>query len=66
MENAWKHVEELKPNKAKNAFLEHYDMAILSKKLATINIDSPIEYDWESARIGEFYTKEAYEYLKEL
>ena len=66
VENAWKHVEELKPNKAKNAFLEHYDMAILSKKLATINIDSPIEYDWESARIGEFYTKEAYEYFKEL
>lgn len=66
VENAWKHIEELKPNKAKNAFLEHYDMAILSKKLATINIDSPIEYDWESARIGEFYTKEAYEYFKEL
>lgn len=66
VENAWKHVEELKPNKAKNAFLEHYDMAVLSKKLATINIDSPIEYDWESARIGEFYTKEAYEYFKEL
>lgn len=66
VENAWEHVEELKPNKAKNAFLEHYDMAILSKKLATINIDSPIEYDWESARVGEFYTKEAYEYFKEL
>lgn len=33
VENAWKHVEELKPNKAKNAFLEHYDMAILSKNL---------------------------------
>ena len=66
VENAWEHVEELKPNKAKNAFLEHYDMAILSKKLETINIDSPIEYDWESARIGEFYTKEAYEYFKEL
>ncbi len=66
VENAWEHVEELKPNKAKNAFLEHYDMAILSKKLATINIDSPIEYDWESARVGDFYTKEAYEYFKEL
>lgn len=66
VENAWEHVEELKPNKAKNAFLEHYDMAILSKKLATINIDSPIEYNWESARVGEFYTKEAYEYFKEL
>ena len=66
VENAWEHVEELKPNKAKNAFLEHYDMAILSKKLATINIDSPIEYDWENARVGEFYTKEAYEYFKEL
>ena len=66
VENAWEHVEELKPNKAKNAFLEHYDLAVLSKKLATINIDSPIEYDWESARVGDFYTKEAYEYFKEL
>ena len=66
VENAKAHVEELKPNKAKTAFLEHYDLAVLSKELATICIDSPIEYDWEGARIHNLYTPEAYEFFKEL
>ena len=47
-------------------FLEHYDLAVLSKKLATINIDSPVEYDWEEARIHDLFTEEAYEFFKEL
>ena len=64
--NAYAHVQEIKPNKAKNAFLEHYDLAVMSKELATINIDSPIAYDWEKARIHDFYTQEAYEFFKEL
>lgn len=59
-------MEDIKPNKAKNAFLEHYDLAVLSKKLAAINIDSPVDYDWESARIKDFYTQEAYDFFKEL
>ena len=66
VENAYAHVEEIKPNKAKNAFLEHYDLAVLSKKLATINIASPVEYDWEEARIHDLFTEEAYEFFKEL
>ena len=66
VENAHDHAEEIKPNKAKNAFLEHYDLAVLSKKLATINIESPVEYDWETARIHNLFTEEAYEFFKEL
>ena len=66
VENAHAHAEDIKPNKAKNAFLEHYDLAVLSKKLATINTDSPVDYDWDSARIKDFYTQEAYEFFKEL
>lgn len=41
-------------------------MAVLSKELATICIDSPIEYDWEGAKIHNLYTPEAYEFFKEL
>ena len=59
-------MQEIKPKKAQNAFLDHYDMAILSKKLATIKIDSPIDYDWETSRLGNLYTQEAYEFFKEL
>lgn len=66
IENAKAHVEELKPNKAKTAFLEHYDLAVLSKELATICIDSPVEYDWESAKMHNLYTPQAYEFFKEL
>ena len=65
-ENAYAHVEEIKPKKAQNAFLEHYDLAVLSRKLATINTDSPVELDREKARIHNFYTQEAYEFFKEL
>lgn len=65
-ENAYAHVEEIKPKKAQNAFLEHYDLAVLSRKLATINTDSPVELDREKARVHDFYTQEAYEFFKEL
>ena len=36
LENAHAHFEEIKPNKAKEAMRDHYDLAELSKKLATI------------------------------
>ena len=39
IENAWAHLEEIKPNKARESLREHYDLAQLSKTLATINRD---------------------------
>lgn len=36
IENAHEHLEEVKPNKAKESLREHYDLAVLSKTLATI------------------------------
>ena len=44
IENAHEHLEEVKPNKAKESLREHYDLAQLSKELATINTDSPLEF----------------------
>ena len=41
-------------------------MALMSKKLATIETDAPYEYDWESARTGNVFTKEAYELCQKL
>ncbi len=66
IENAYAHVEEITPNRAREALRNHYDMAQMSKTLATINIDCDYDYDWEAARLGNIYTKEAYEILKEL
>ncbi len=66
IENAYAHVEEIKPNRAKNALQEHYDMAVMSKALATINIDCDYDYDWDMAKLGNIYTQEAYALLKRL
>ncbi len=66
IENAYAHVEEIRPNRAREALREHYDMARMSKELATICTDSPITYDLDAARLGDLYTPEAYELCKEL
>ena len=66
IENAHEHLEEVKPNKAKESLREHYDLAVLSKTLATINTDSPLEFSYEEARLQNLYTPEAYELCKRL
>lgn len=66
IENAYEHVEEIKPNRAKEALRAHYDMAVMSKKLATICVEAPVELDWEQARCTNPYTPEAYEWCKKL
>ena len=66
IETAYAHVDEIKPNRAKEALREHYDMAVMSKKLATICVDAPVEFSWEDARLGNLYTQEAYELCRKL
>ncbi len=66
LENAHAHFEEIKPNKAKEAMRDHYDLAELSKKLATIDTDAPVELDREKAALSNFYTPKAYEMFKRL
>ena len=66
IENAHDHLEGIKPNKAKESLRDHYDLAQLSKTLATINTDSPLEYDYQEARLGNLYTQEAFQLCKRL
>ena len=66
VEEAYARIEEISATKTKNALQEHYEQALLCKKLATIETEAPLEYDFEQARIGSIYTKEAYEILQEL
>ncbi len=66
IENAYEHVEELKPPRASKAMQEHYGLAVLSKTLATINTHVEIEYKHEDAKLGNLYTQEAYEWFQEL
>ena len=66
IENAYAHVGEIKPPRASKALEEHYDMAQMSKILATINVDADLSYDLDEAKLGNLYTEEAYIYFQKL
>ena len=66
IEEAHAHLEEITPNKAREAMREHWDDAVLSKTLATIDTAAPVEADTEQMRIGNFYTPEAVRLFKRL
>ena len=66
IENAYAHLEEITPKRAKTNLEEHYDMAKMSKTLATIEVHVPIEFDMEAAKLTDLYTPEAYVYMKRL
>ena len=66
IENAYAHLDEITPKRAKTNLEEHYDMAQMSKTLATIEVHAPIEFDMEAAKLTNMYTPEAYVYMKRL
>lgn len=66
IENAYAHVEEVKPPRASKALKEHYDMAQMSKELATICVDAELNYDVTEAKLGNLYTEAAYEMFQKL
>jgi len=66
IENAYAHLEEITPKRAKTNLEEHYDMAQMSKTLATIEVHAPIDFDMEAAKLTDLYTPEAYVFMKRL
>ena len=56
IESAYAHLEEITPKRAKTNLEEHYDMAQMSKTLATIEVHVPIEFDMEAAKLTDLYT----------
>ena len=59
IEEAHEHVDELKPPRASRALSEHWDLAVLSKELATINVKADFPYELSEAKLGNLYTEEA-------
>ncbi len=66
VENTIAHIDEVMPNKARESLRENTHLAILSKELATIKTDCELEFSYEAARLGNIFTKEAYQILKQL
>lgn len=66
VENLYEHIDELTKKKLKEALVDNKELAILSKKLATINIDSPVDVKFEDTALNDIYTDEAFELMKKL
>ena len=63
------HAAEVKPPRASKNIVEYWDQAVMSKELATIITDVPVDYDFSNARLEkteELYTEEAYLLCKRL
>ena len=66
IDNLKEHIPEITKKSVRESLEENFDMALLSKKLATIETDADIELDLESAKLGDIYTNDAYMIVKEL
>lgn len=66
LDNIYMHLDEVSKNAVRESLGNNREIAYLSKTLATINVDSPLEFSFENARVGEFFTEEAYVIFKKL
>ncbi|TCK98203.1 DNA polymerase I [Natranaerovirga hydrolytica] len=66
IENAFEHIDDVKPQRAATNLKEYYEQAILSKALATIKVDCDIDIDFEDTKINDMFNENTYKQFKEL
>ncbi len=66
IEDAIAHVDEITPNRAKTAISQYQEDARMSKVLATINTDVPLELTLQDGEINDMFNPEAYEFFLKL
>ncbi len=54
VENVYKHLDAVTPNRAKTALEANREMAFLSKDLVTIRLNVPVKVKWEACAIHEY------------
>lgn len=66
LESIYERVEEVTKKSVRESLIANRELADLSKILATINVESDIAFSFEDARVGNFYTEDAYILCKRL
>lgn len=66
VENLYDNIENVTPERVKNALIADKDNAFLSKTLATININSPIDSFVDDGKITDMFNENAYKMLSRL
>ena len=66
VDEAYEHIEEVEPKRARELLRANKELAFLSKKLATIKTDCELDFEFEQAKLGNLFTPEAFEWIKRL
>jgi len=66
IENIYEHLEEMPPSRVTTSLKENHELAVLSKKLATICTDCELDFHIEDATLGNVYNEEVYLLFKRL
>lgn len=53
IENLYKNIDQVENQKLKETLIEHQDKALISKSLATIMLDVPVEYNFEEMKLEQ-------------
>ena len=66
LDGIYAHVEEVTKKAVRESLIANKALAYLSRTLAAINVDSPLDFSLEEARIGNLFTPQAYEIFRKL
>lgn len=66
IENMYQHINDMKQGKMRTSLEENKDLAELSKVLATIDTNVPVEISIKDAVVGELFNSESFKLLKHL
>ncbi len=66
IEEAKRHVEEVKPKKAMEGLRDHADLLDMSLRLVTIRTDAPVSFDPEKYALSDIYNEKTYENFRRL
>lgn len=66
IENIYQNIDSVKPARVQNALIAGEEDAKLSKILATINVNSPVEPDLEQCDIEQMYNEESRQMIRKL
>lgn len=66
LDEIYAHIDEITRKSVRESLQQNKELAYLSKALATIKVDSPVETSFDEAALSELYTQEAYVLFKKL
>ena len=66
LDGIYAHVNEITKKAIRESLITNEEIAYLSRTLATINTDSPVALEWQDAKVGNLFNKDAYAMFQKL